>query len=154
MGVAALAAGVMAAVLAGYPNPRRTMSLAGVFVLSAGALTAGVYAFEAARVGWSTLAFDSWLIVYTMPPEIATFNAEISGLAHPLKSVGRMGGPIYAGGWLENGDAFDKWSLAGWRTNGGVGVVMDTLIGPVMVAGSWGFDGRWRTYIGVGRIFR
>ena len=90
MGVAALAAGVTAAVLGGYPNPRRTMSLAGVFVLSAGALTAGVYAFEAARVGWSTLAFDSWLIVYTMPPEIAAFNAEISGLAHPLKSVGRM----------------------------------------------------------------
>src|SRR6478672_1366874 len=90
MGVAALAAGVTAAVLAGYPNPRRTMSLAGVFVLSAGALTAGVYGFEAARVGWSTLASDSWLIVYTMPPEIAAFNAEISGLAHPLKSVGRM----------------------------------------------------------------
>ena len=75
-----------------------------------------------------------------------------------LRQIGRlpdfMGGPIYAGGWLENGDAFDKWSLAGWRTNGGVGVVMDTLIGPVMVAGSWSFDGRWRTYIGVGRIFR
>ena len=90
MGFAALAAGVTAAVLGGYPNPRRTMLLAGVFVLSAGALTAGVYAFEAARVGWSTLASDSWLIVYTMPPEIATFNADISGLAHPLRSVGRM----------------------------------------------------------------
>ena len=24
----------------------------------------------------------------------------------------------------------------------------------VIVAGSWGFDGRWRTYLGVGRIFR
>ena len=72
-----------------------------------------------------------------------------------LRQVGRlpdfMGGPVFAGGWLENGDAFDKWSRAGWRTNGGVGVVMDTLVGPVMVAGSWGFDGRWRTYIGVGR---
>jgi NTE family protein len=75
-----------------------------------------------------------------------------------LRHVGRlpdfMGGPIYAGAWLENGDAFDKWSHAGWRTNGGVGLVMDTLVGPVMVAGSWGFDGRWRTYIAVGRIFR
>ena len=59
MGVAALAAGVTAAVLGGYPNPRRTMLLAGVFVLSAGALTAGVYGFEAARVGWSTLASES-----------------------------------------------------------------------------------------------
>ena len=42
-----------------------------------------------------------------------------------LRQIGRlpdfMGGPIFAGGWLENGDAFDEWSLAGWRTNGGVG---------------------------------
>ena len=75
-----------------------------------------------------------------------------------LRQVGRlpdfMGGPIFAGGWLENGDAFDEWSLAGWRTNGGVGLVMDTLVGPVIVAGSWGFDGRWRTYLAVGRTFR
>ena len=75
-----------------------------------------------------------------------------------LRQVGRlpdfMGGPVYVGAWLENGDAFNEWSNAGWRTNGGAGLVMDTLVGPVMVAGSWGFDGRWRTYIGVGRLFR
>ena len=75
-----------------------------------------------------------------------------------LRRVARLpdflGGPIFAGGWLENGDAFAEWSRAGWRGNGGVGVIMDTLIGPVVVAGSWGFDGRWRTYFGVGRIFR
>ena len=75
-----------------------------------------------------------------------------------LRQVGRlpdfMGGPVFAGGWLENGDAFDEWSRAAWRTNGSVGLVMDTLVGPVLVAGSWGFDGRWRTYLGVGRLFR
>jgi NTE family protein len=75
-----------------------------------------------------------------------------------LRQIGRlpdfMGGSVFAGGWLENGDAFDEWSLATWRTNGGVGLVMDTLIGPVVVAGSWGFDGRWRTYLAVGRTFR
>jgi NTE family protein len=75
-----------------------------------------------------------------------------------LRRVGRlpdfMGGPVFAGGWLENGDAFVEWSRAGWRTNGGVGLVMDTLVGPVVLAGSWGFDGRWRTYFGVGRTFR
>ena len=65
-----------------------------------------------------------------------------------------MGGPVFAGGWIENGDAFDDWKLATWRTNAGVGLVMDTLIGPVIVAGSWGFDGNWRTYLGVGRLFR
>jgi len=75
-----------------------------------------------------------------------------------LRRVGRlpdfMGGPVFAGGWLENGDAFDAWEHARWRTNGGVGLVMDTLVGPVLIAGSWGFDGRWRTYLGVGRTFR
>jgi NTE family protein len=75
-----------------------------------------------------------------------------------LRQIGRlpdfMGGPVFAGTWLENGDAFEEWDLAGWRTNGGAGLVLDTLVGPVILAGSWGFDGRWRTYLGVGRIFR
>jgi NTE family protein len=75
-----------------------------------------------------------------------------------LRRVGRLpdflGGPIFAGGWLENGDAFTEWEHAGWRTNAGVGLVMDTLVGPVVVAGAWSFDGRWRTYLGIGRAFR
>jgi hypothetical protein len=64
-----------------------------------------------------------------------------------------MGGPIYAGAWLENGDAFDDWNRATFRTQPGFGLIMDTLIGPVILGGTAGFDGRWRTYIGVGRIF-
>jgi NTE family protein len=75
-----------------------------------------------------------------------------------VHQVGRLpdflGGPIFAGAWLENGDAFEQWSNARWRSNGGMGIVMDTLIGPLLVGGSWGFDGRWRTYLGVGRLFR
>jgi NTE family protein len=75
-----------------------------------------------------------------------------------LRRIGRlpdfMGGPVFAGGWLENGDAFTEWSLAGWRTNAGIGLVMDTIVGPVVIAGSWSFDGRWRTYLAVGRTFR
>ena len=75
-----------------------------------------------------------------------------------LRRVGRlpdfMGGPVFAGGWLENGDAFDEWQSARWRTNGGAGIVLDTLVGPVILAGSWSFDGRWRTYLGIGRLFR
>jgi NTE family protein len=75
-----------------------------------------------------------------------------------LRRVGRLpdfvGGPVYAGAWLENGDAFDSWRLAMWRTNGGAGLVIDTLVGPLVVAGSWSFDGRWRTYVAVGRTFR
>jgi NTE family protein len=75
-----------------------------------------------------------------------------------FRRVGRlpdfMGGPVFAGGWLENGDAFDEWEQAGLRTNSGVGLVMDTIVGPVVLAGSWSFDGRWRTYLGIGRTFR
>ena len=75
-----------------------------------------------------------------------------------LRRVGRlpdfMGGPVYFGGWLENGDAFEEWKHAGLKSNGGTGVVMDTLIGPVVIAGSWSWDGRWRTYLAVGRTFR
>jgi NTE family protein len=74
-----------------------------------------------------------------------------------LRQFGRlpdfMGGPIFAGAWLENGDAFDSWGEATLRTNLSAGVILDTLVGPVILAGSAGFDGRWRTYIGVGRVF-
>jgi NTE family protein len=75
-----------------------------------------------------------------------------------LRAIGRLpdflGGPIYTGGWLENGDAFDDFSDAKWRTQAGLGVVMDTLLGPVLLGGSAGFDGRWAWYIAIGRIFR
>jgi NTE family protein len=81
-----------------------------------------------------------------------------SGGAGYLKQLGRLpdflGGPIYAGGWIENGDAFDDWSKATWRTNASAGVILDTIVGPVILAGTSGFDGRWRTFFGVGRIFR
>jgi NTE family protein len=75
-----------------------------------------------------------------------------------LRRVGQLpdfvGGPVFAGVWLENGDAFDRWGLATWRSNGGAGLVMDTIVGPVILAGAWSFDGRWRTYLAVGRTFR
>jgi hypothetical protein len=75
-----------------------------------------------------------------------------------LRRIGRLpdflGGPVFAGAWLENGDAFDNWREATWRSNGGAGIVMDTIIGPMVLAGVWSFDGRWRTYLNVGRTFR
>jgi len=75
-----------------------------------------------------------------------------------FRLIGRLpdfvGGPVFAGAWLENGDAFNSWQDARWRSNGGVGLVMDTIVGPVVLAGSWSFDGRWRTYLAVGRMFR
>jgi NTE family protein len=82
----------------------------------------------------------------------------IIGTAGYLRRIARLpdflGGPVFVGGWLENGDAFDDWDLAVWQKAASVGAILDTLVGPVMLAGSAGFDGRWRTYIGVGRIFK
>jgi NTE family protein len=75
-----------------------------------------------------------------------------------LRELGRMpdfiGGKVYAGSWLENGDAFDDWADATIRTHVSGGLILDTLVGPVILAGSAGFDGRWRTYVGIGRLFR
>jgi NTE family protein len=74
-----------------------------------------------------------------------------------LRDVGRlpdfMGGSIYLGGWLENGAAFDDIDDATFRTNASVGVVADTLVGPLLVGGSFDFSGAWRYYIGIGRLF-
>ena len=74
-----------------------------------------------------------------------------------LRGIGRLpdflGGPIFAGGWLENGSAFDDFKDATLRTNGGVGLILDTLIGPMLVGSSFGFDGDWRYYLAIGRIF-
>ena len=41
-----------------------------------------------------------------------------------------LGGPVWLGGWLENGSAFDDIDTAKWQTNVSTGVLADTLIGP------------------------
>jgi NTE family protein len=74
------------------------------------------------------------------------------------REIGRMpdflGGPVHVGVWLENGDAFDTRDDLSWRTHVSTGLIVDTLIGPMLLGGSAGFDGRWRTYVGIGRLIR
>lgn len=90
MGLATQAAGVTAAVLVAYPDGRRGTTFAAIFVGSAACLALGVYAIIAARVGWSTLVSDNWLLFYNMAPELTFYNRRISGFDHPLRSIGRM----------------------------------------------------------------
>jgi NTE family protein len=75
-----------------------------------------------------------------------------------LKGIGRLpdllGGPIYAGGWLENGDAFNDWDDVDARTSVTIGLIAETLLGPVFGGASVGFDGRTRFYIAIGPLFR
>jgi hypothetical protein len=90
MGMAALAAGVTAGLLAGYRNGRHGVGLAFGFVGSAAAFTVAGYAIVAARAGWSTLVADSWLLLYNVPPELAYFNRWVSGFSNPARSIWRM----------------------------------------------------------------
>ena len=64
-----------------------------------------------------------------------------------------LGGPVFLGGWVDNGAAFDQWRDVNWAPHANVGVIVDTLLGQAFAATSAGFDGRWRFYIGLGRIF-
>jgi NTE family protein len=64
-----------------------------------------------------------------------------------------LGGPIFLGGWLENGSAFDDLDSADFRTNASVGAIADTLVGPMLLGGSLDFRGAWRYYVAVGRLF-
>jgi NTE family protein len=74
-----------------------------------------------------------------------------------LRGIGRLpdfiGGPIYAGGWVENGSAFDRIADSQWNTHVGLGLILDTLLGPALVGVSFGFDGQYRYYVGLGRLF-
>jgi NTE family protein len=65
-----------------------------------------------------------------------------------------LGGPVFVGGWLENGSVFSSHENADFNTQVAVGVILDTLVGPVVVATSTGLDGGWRTIFGIGRIVR
>jgi hypothetical protein len=65
-----------------------------------------------------------------------------------------LGGPVFGSVWLENGAAFDSHANADLNTHIAGGIILDTLVGPVLVGASAGLDGSWRTMFGIGRIFR
>jgi NTE family protein len=74
-----------------------------------------------------------------------------------LRAIGRLpdflGGSVFLGGWLEGGSAFNEIDSAQFRSNLSVGAIADTVFGPVLLGGSFGFDSAWRYYIGIGRLF-
>jgi len=65
-----------------------------------------------------------------------------------------IGGPLFAGAWFETGDAFDARRAATWHAQASAGLVADTLLGPLLLATSYGSGGTWRAYVSVGRMFR
>jgi NTE family protein len=75
-----------------------------------------------------------------------------------MRRIGRLpdflGGPVFAGAWLENGSVFSTHQNADFNSQIGVGIVTETVVGPIFLGTSAGFDGGWRVRFGVGRIFR
>jgi hypothetical protein len=90
MGLAAIAAGAVAAATAGYPRLKRSTGLAAIFLAPAVALVALAYSIVAARVGWATLARESYLFLSSLPPELVYFNKRISGFDQPILSLMQM----------------------------------------------------------------
>ena len=75
-----------------------------------------------------------------------------------LRKVGRLsdvlGGNIYLGGWVEQGSAHPRWDDWHYRHSLSLGLVMETLLGPVFGGASFNADGRLRFYVGIGPLFR
>jgi 4-amino-4-deoxy-L-arabinose transferase-like glycosyltransferase len=95
MGLAALVAGVAAAMLLGYPDWRRVFMHSAVFILPASAIVIGVYWQIAERVGWHTLSADSFLFLRNLSPELVYFNKRVSGFDQPLQSLLQMIGAVF-----------------------------------------------------------
>ncbi len=64
-----------------------------------------------------------------------------------------LGGPVFVGGWLETGKAFNRWDDVGYVVHGSGGIIAETLVGPLFLSFSTG-SGNFRTYVGIGRVFR
>jgi NTE family protein len=74
-----------------------------------------------------------------------------------LRGVARLpdflGGPVFLGGWVENGSVFNDIDKATFRTNISIDAIADTLVGPMVLGGSFDINGAWRYYVGIGRLF-
>jgi NTE family protein len=65
-----------------------------------------------------------------------------------------LGGAVFLGAWLETGAAFNEWDDADGTVHTSVGVILDSLLGPVFAGYSTSFTGQRRFYFGIGEIFR
>ena len=61
-------------------------------------------------------------------------------------------GIVYAGGWLENGAMFERFSGAAVETNVSGGFVVETPLGPILAGASVGLDGRYRFFAELGPL--
>jgi len=65
-----------------------------------------------------------------------------------------LGGATYVGTWYEIGSAFDRHQSPDYRHVGSAGILLDSVLGPLFVGGSWGESSRFRLYFSLGTLFR
>ena len=65
-----------------------------------------------------------------------------------------LGGPVYALGFFEAGSAYDDRDMADWHASGSSGVVMETILGPLLIAGAFGDERSAKFYFVLGDLFR
>jgi NTE family protein len=64
-----------------------------------------------------------------------------------------FGGGVFLGAWLENGSAFETTSDATYEMQVGVGMLVETFVGPALIGATAGIHGERRFYFGFGGIF-
>jgi len=91
--------------------------------------------------------------------EVDQFRGEHAALLTTgyLRQIGRLpdfvGGPVYVAGWLESGSAFNDLDSADIRSSLSAGLIVETLLGPVVVGASVGDEGSAAFYFAIGRLF-
>lgn len=64
-----------------------------------------------------------------------------------------LGNRLYAGAWYEFGSAYQTLDLARFRHSYSAGLVLETRLGPLALAGSVSENGRGKIYFSIGRFF-
>ncbi|MBI3652636.1 MAG: hypothetical protein HY231_16565 [Acidobacteria bacterium] len=87
MGIAAIAVGLIATALTGFPNWRRVWVNLTWFLAPSLLLPLAVYGLILYRVGWHTFTYESYLLLQNVPPELVYFNKRMSGFDRPMESL-------------------------------------------------------------------
>ena len=84
----------------------------------------------------------------------ARFFYGSAGFLHRVvESTLLVRGGTYVGAWYEMGSAFDRNQDVNVRHVGSLAVLVDSVVGPLFLGGSWGESGRFRLYLGIGTLF-
>jgi hypothetical protein len=134
MGMAALSAGLAAAVVSVYPDWRRAMRHIAVFLAPALVLVVSVYAYFVHEVGWYTLSSESWVFFRNLAPELVYFNKRVSGFDEPLRSLLQICAATLKLAALAAMIGAISWTIGRFR--GGPGIIqVPQPRGPAMDAG-------------------